>query len=65
MAAGWGGGRIGLYLTPAGDPIQGKGISPDLEVDEPEAADFVPTTAPPKDVVLDAAIDRIRGKRAA
>ena len=53
------------YLTPAGDPIQGKGISPDLEVDEPEAADFVPTTAPPKDVVLDAAIDRIRGKRAA
>ncbi len=53
------------YLTPSGDPIQGKGISPDLEVDEPEASDFVPTTAAAKDPILDAAVDRIHGKRAA
>lgn len=53
------------FLTPSGDPIQGKGISPDLEVDEPEASDFVATTAPAKDPILDAAVDRIHGKRAA
>jgi carboxyl-terminal processing protease len=45
------------YLTPAGDAIQGKGLSPDVEVDEPET-DF--GDAPPaKDAILDAALDRI------
>ncbi|HEY7056020.1 MAG TPA: S41 family peptidase [Vicinamibacterales bacterium] len=45
------------YLTPAGDAIQGKGLSPDVEVDEPET-DF--GDAPPaRDAILDAALDRI------
>lgn len=51
------------YLTPTGDVIQGKGLSPDMEVDEPEA-DF--GEAPPaKDAILDAALDRIHKKAAA
>ena len=51
------------YLTPTGEVIQGKGLSPDMEVDEPEA-DF--GEAPPaKDPILDAALDRIHKKAAA
>jgi carboxyl-terminal processing protease len=51
------------YLTPTGDVIQGKGLSPDMEVDEPEA-DF--GEAPPaKDAILDAALDQIHKKAAA
>jgi carboxyl-terminal processing protease len=49
------------YLTPTGDAIQGKGLQPDQEVDEPEATDFIqqkPTTDP----VLDAAIARANKK---
>ncbi len=51
------------YLTPGGDAIQGKGLSPDLEVDEPET-DFG-DAAPAKDPILDAAIDRVHKKAAA
>lgn len=44
------------YLTPAGESIEGKGVTPDQEVDEPEV-DFDQT--PPKgDAILDAAIAR-------
>jgi carboxyl-terminal processing protease len=46
------------YLTPNGDAIQGKGINPDVAIDEPEAleiGDAPPTTDP----ILDAAIERI------
>ena len=49
------------YLTPTGEVIQGKGLSPDMEVDEPDA-DF--GEAPPaKDPILDAALDRISQER--
>ena len=51
------------YLTPNGDAIQGKGLNPDLEVDEPETDFGEP--APAKDPILDAAIDRIHKKVAA
>jgi C-terminal processing protease CtpA/Prc len=51
------------YLTPTGDAIQGKGLTPAVEVDEPET-DF--GEAPPaKDGILDAALDRIHKKAAA
>jgi carboxyl-terminal processing protease len=51
------------YLTPGGEAIQGKGLAPDLEVDEPEP-DF--GEAPPtQDPILDAAVDRIHKKVAA
>jgi carboxyl-terminal processing protease len=51
------------YLTPTGEVIQGKGLAPDQEVDEPET-DF--GEAPPaKDPILDAALERIHKKAAA
>jgi carboxyl-terminal processing protease len=46
------------YLTPNGDAIQGKGLNPDVAVDEPEATE-IGEAAPNGDPVLDAAIDRI------
>jgi carboxyl-terminal processing protease len=46
------------YLTPRGDAIQGKGLNPDVAVDEPEAAEI--GDAPPAgDPILDAALERI------
>jgi carboxyl-terminal processing protease len=51
------------YLTPDGKAIQGHGIEPDLPVDEPDAEFGV--AAPTTDPILDAAIERIKTKRAA
>lgn len=51
------------YLTPAGQPIQGKGLTPDQEVEEPNV-DFG-EAAPEGDPVLDAAIARVRTRKAA
>jgi carboxyl-terminal processing protease len=51
------------YLTPAGETIQGKGLTPDVGIDEPDV-DFdqqKPTTDP----ILNAAIERITKKKAA
>jgi len=50
------------YLTPDGELIQGRGLTPDLAVDEPDL-DFG-DPKPATDVVLDAAIDRIKKKAA-
>ena len=46
------------YLTPAGDIIQGRGLTPDLAVDEPDL-DF-DQQKPATDAVLDAAVARIQ-----
>jgi carboxyl-terminal processing protease len=51
------------YLTPGGAPIQGKGLTPDQEVEEPDVDFGEP--APENDPVLDAAIARLRGRKAA
>jgi carboxyl-terminal processing protease len=51
------------YLTPQGNPIQGRGIEPDLAVEEP-SVEFG-STAPATDPILDAALQRIRTKAAA
>jgi carboxyl-terminal processing protease len=51
------------YLTPGGEAIQGKGLTPDVEIDEPET-DFGETPSG-KDPILDAAIDRLHRKAAA
>ncbi|MGH9411842.1 MAG: S41 family peptidase [Vicinamibacterales bacterium] len=45
------------YLTPSGDPIQGKGLQPDQEVDEPEVE--FDQTPPTTDAILDAALARV------
>jgi carboxyl-terminal processing protease len=46
------------YLAPGGDAIQGKGLTPDLAVEEPDVEFGAP--APDKDPVLDAALERIK-----
>ncbi|MGH9370059.1 MAG: S41 family peptidase, partial [Vicinamibacterales bacterium] len=51
------------YLTPAGEPIHGKGIEPDVQVEEPDVEFGAP--APEKDVMLEAALTHIRSKKAA
>jgi carboxyl-terminal processing protease len=51
------------YLTPDGEIIQGKGLTPDLGVDEPDV-DF-DQPRPATDAILDAALDRITKKKAA
>jgi carboxyl-terminal processing protease len=51
------------YLTPKGNPIQGRGLEPDVPVDEPD----VEFGAPPseKDPILDTALERAKQKIAA
>jgi carboxyl-terminal processing protease len=51
------------YLTPAGDAIQGKGLKPDVEVEDTDVTDF---GAPVSDAdpILDAAIARVAKKAA-
>jgi carboxyl-terminal processing protease len=51
------------YLTPDGDIIQGRGLTPDLGVDDPDV-DF-DQPRPAKDPILDAALERIAKKKAA
>jgi carboxyl-terminal processing protease len=50
------------YLTPKGDPIHGRGIEPDVRIEEPNV-EF--GGAPPeKDVMLDTALEHLRKKAA-
>jgi carboxyl-terminal processing protease len=51
------------YLTPSGDPIHGRGIEPDVRVEEPDVE--FGGAAPEKDVMLDTALNHIRTKKAA
>ncbi len=46
------------YLTPAGESIHGKGLKPDVAIDEPDV-DFG-ATLPKSDPILDAALERIK-----
>jgi carboxyl-terminal processing protease len=50
------------YLTPDGEIIQGKGLTPDVAVDEPDL-DF-DQPRPANDAILDAAIERVHKKAA-
>ncbi len=51
------------YLTPSGEPIHGKGIEPDVRVEEPDVE--FGAAAPDTDVMLDAALSHMRTKKAA
>ena len=51
------------YLTPDGETIQGKGLTPDLSVDDPDV-DF-DQPRPAGDPILEAALGRIAKKKAA
>jgi len=49
------------YLTPAGEPIQGKGLKPGVDVEDVDVTEFG-APAPDKDPILDAAIARASKK---
>jgi len=51
------------YLTPKGNAIQGRGLEPDLAVDDPDVEFGAPATD--KDPILDAALERMKLKVAA
>lgn len=51
------------YLSPSGDPIHGRGLEPDVQVEEPDVE--FGAVAPEEDVILDAALERLRTKKAA
>jgi carboxyl-terminal processing protease len=51
------------FLTPKGDVIQGRGLEPTLNVDEPEVE--FGGAAPQTDPILDAALERLKTKAAA
>lgn len=48
------------YLTPAGEPIHGRGLQPDVQIEEPDVE--FGGSAPASDPILDAALQRIRNK---
>jgi carboxyl-terminal processing protease len=50
------------YLTPKGDPIHGRGIEPEVRVEEPDVEFGGPP--PEKDVMLDTAVEHLRKKAA-
>ena len=49
------------YLTPAGEPIHGRGLQPDVPVEEPDVE--FGATAPATDPILDAALTKIRATK--
>ncbi len=51
------------YLTPNGNPIQGRGLEPTVVVDDPDVE--FGAAAPEKDPILDTALERIKTKAAA
>jgi carboxyl-terminal processing protease len=52
------------YLTPSGESIQGKGLKPDVEVEDADVADFGVAASTDTDPILDAAIARALKKAA-
>lgn len=48
------------YLTPAGEPLHGRGLQPDMHVEEPDVE--FGATAPTTDPILDAALAKARAK---
>lgn len=51
------------YLTPAGEPIHGRGLEPDTQVEEPDVE--FGAEPPVTDPILDAALARLAAKKAA
>jgi carboxyl-terminal processing protease len=49
------------YLTPAGEALHGRGLEPDVKVEEPDVEFGAPAAA--KDPILDAALERARARQ--
>jgi carboxyl-terminal processing protease len=58
------GGRPNPAKIPGAEPINGKGLQPDVNVEEPDVAEFGTAPTSDKDPILEAAIDRLRKKSA-
>jgi carboxyl-terminal processing protease len=58
------GGRPNAPKIPGAEPINGKGLQPDVNVEEPDVAEFGAKPTSEKDPILDAALDRLRKKSA-
>ena len=52
------------YLTPSGEAIHGKGLKPDVEVEDVDVADFGAAPTSDADPILDAALARVAKKAA-
>jgi carboxyl-terminal processing protease len=52
------------YLTPSGEAIHGKGLKPDVEVEDVDVADFGVAPSTEADPILDAAVARVAKKAA-
>jgi carboxyl-terminal processing protease len=52
------------YLTPSGEAIHGKGLKPDVEVEDVDVMEFGATPTSTADPILDAAVARIAKKAA-
>jgi carboxyl-terminal processing protease len=52
------------YLTPSGESIQGKGLKPDVEVEDADVAEFGTAPTSEADPILDAALSRVAKKAA-
>ena len=52
------------YLTPSGEAIHGKGLKPDVEVEDIDVADFGVAPSTQGDPILDAALARVAKKAA-
>ena len=58
------GGRPNAPKIAGAEPINGKGLQPDVNVDEPDVVEFGAKPNSEKDPILDAALDRLRKKSA-
>jgi carboxyl-terminal processing protease len=58
------GGRPNAPKIAGAEPINGKGLQPDVNVEEPDVAEFGAKPTTEKDPILDAALDRLRRKSA-
>jgi carboxyl-terminal processing protease len=52
------------YLTPSGEAIHGKGLKPDVEVEDVDVMEFGAAPTSTADPILDAAVARIAKKAA-
>jgi carboxyl-terminal processing protease len=58
------GARPNASKVPGAEPINGKGLQPDVNVEEPDVAEFGSKPTADNDPILDAALDRLRKKAA-
>jgi len=64
IGTGAGGGTLARYLAPSGEAIHGKGLKPDVEVEDVDVTEFGAAPTSDADPILDAAVARVAKKAA-